>query len=409
MQSILVLTSTYPRWNGDTEPAFVHQLNRQLSRNYDITVLAPHYPGARRSEVMDGIRVVRFRYCLPAAERLAYDGGILTNLKKNRLKLLLVPLFLVSQLVNAWILCRRHDFALIHAHWIIPQGVMALWARRLCGRRLPVLSTSHGGDLFSLRRTPLKQLKQYVVRQADHMTVVSRAMRDHLHAMGCPDDTISVQSMGVDLQGTFLPDPAINKRRDLVFVGRLVEKKGVVTLIEAMADLAGEFPQLSLTIVGDGPDRPALEGLATARGVRGQIVFTGAVPNDSVPGYYQSARIAVVPSVVARDGDQEGLGLVAVEALGCGCATIVSDLPALRDVVRDDQNGLVFHAGDAAHLAECIRRLLTDQDLYSRLTGQARPSVLDRFDWQPTGRAYLTIVDRLVQHSNDGPDDGTET
>ena len=396
MQSILVLTSTYPRWSGDTEPAFVHLLGKQLADKYKITVLAPHYPGARRHEVMDGIEIYRYRYCLPTAEHLAYDGGILTNIRNNRLKLLLVPLFLLSQLTSAWILCRRHNFSLIHAHWIIPQGVIALWTRHLSGKDLPVLCTSHGGDLFSLRKGLLENLKKYVVRRADHVTVVSHAMRERLQAMGCAGDSISVQSMGVDLQGTFVPDIRVAKTRDLVFVGRLVEKKGVATLIEALGQLVADFPQLTMTIVGDGPDRAALEQLAQSRGLKGQIEFAGSIPNPEVPAFYQSARIAVVPSVVARGGDQEGLGLVAVEALGCGCATIVSDLPALRDVIRHGENGLVFKAGDADELANQIRNLLSDEQLLTRLSIQSRPSVLDRFDWQTVGSAYRTIIEDAI-------------
>ncbi|MDX1696669.1 MAG: glycosyltransferase, partial [Thiohalobacterales bacterium] len=338
MRSILVLTSTYPRWHGDTEPAFVHLLNRQLARGFSITVLAPHYPGARRHEHMDGIEIYRFRYFFPAGERLAYDGGIITNIRKNRFKLLLAPLFVLSQLISTLALCRKHDFSLIHAHGVIPQGVVALLARRLLRSRIPVIATSHGGDLFSLQQGLLQSLKRYVFRHADMTTVVSEAMRQQLRAMGCAVDTVSVQSMGVDLQDTFVPEPVTTRNRDLVFVGRLVEKKGVGTLIQALQILSQDYPELSLCVVGDGPDRPALEKLAQSLGVAGRVEFTGPVPNTGVPDYYRSARIAVVPSIVAADGDQEGLGLVAVEALGCGCATIVSDLPALRDVITDGDN-----------------------------------------------------------------------
>ena len=396
MRTILVLTSTYPRWHGDTEPAFVHYLCRQLAADYRVVVLAPHYPGARRHEVIDGIEVYRFRYFFPAAEHLAYDGGIITNIRKNRLKLLLVPFFLLSQLFNAVRLARRHDISLIHAHWIIPQGLIALLVRRLSGRNIPVLSTSHGGDLFSLRTGLLESLKKHVLRNSDAVTVVSTTMKQRLQSMGMGTDTVSVQSMGVDLQHSFAPDSSATRTRDLVFVGRLVEKKGIASLLEAMRMLAADHPDLTLAIVGDGPDRPMLEQLATDLEVSEHIEFTGSVPNNEVPAYYRSARIAVVPSVVAADGDQEGLGLVAVEALGCGCATVVSDLPALRDVVTDGENGLVFRSGDAGDLAAKIRLLLTDTALFSRLVDRGRLSVLDKFDWQTVGAGYRTLIERVI-------------
>ena len=131
MKSILVLASTYPRWENDTEPLFVHYLNEQLSREYRVIALIPHYPGASRQEEMDGVHVHRFRYFLPVGERLAYDGGIIQNLKRNRLKLLLVPFFLISQYIYTLTLCRKYKISLIHAHWVIPQGLLALLARSL--------------------------------------------------------------------------------------------------------------------------------------------------------------------------------------------------------------------------------------------------------------------------------------
>ncbi len=398
MRSILVLTSTYPRWEGDTDPAFVHFLCRQLSSKYRVIVLAPHYPGAQHREVVDGIDVHRFRYFLPFAEKLAYDGGIIENLKRNPLKWLLVPFFLVSQGFNMVLLARRHKVSLIHAHWIIPQGLLAVLGRqlRLLPKRIKILCTSHGGDLFSLQGGLLQTLKRYTLHRSDHTTVVSTAMRDHLLGMGCQTRNVSVQSMGVDLTNRFVPNPGKQPKYDIAYVGRLVEKKGVSTLLDAVKLLTETHPGLTVTLVGDGPERQALEQQVDTLGINQHITFLGAISNDRVPAIYQAARIAVVPSIVAADGDQEGLGLVAVEALGCGCATVVSDLPALADVVTHGENGLVFKAGDAAQLAECLAMLLGDPDLHGQLTHNALASVIDKFDWQAVGDRYLDIIGQCI-------------
>jgi glycosyltransferase involved in cell wall biosynthesis len=361
-----------------------------------VIVLAPHYPGASRREEMNGVVVYRFRYFFPFAEHLAYDGGILTNLKRNRLKLLLVPFFVIAQFGMLVRLCRKYHISLIHAHWFIPQGLLAVLGRKMLFRDARVLSTSHGADLFALRGGILTGLKRYVARHSDHVTVVSNAMKRRLLEMGCDPETISVQPMGVDLRQQFVPDPGIGKRIDLVFVGRLVEKKGVATLLEAFSRLHTDFPALKLAIVGDGPERNTLQALADKLGVARQVEFAGAVENSQVPVWYQSSRIAVIPSVVAADGDQEGLGLVAVEALGCGCATIVSDLPALGDVVTDGENGLVFRAGDAQDLAAKIRRIVSNNALYEQLVRNGNRSVAAKFDWQQVGRSYLEIIEQCL-------------
>jgi glycosyltransferase involved in cell wall biosynthesis len=398
MRSILVLTSTYPRWQGDTEPAFVHFLCRQLTGKYRVIVLAPHYPGSLGKETIEGVLVYRFRYFFPFAEKLAYDGGIIANLKNNILKWLLVPFFIASQFIHMILLARKYKVSLIHAHWVIPQGLMAVLSRQLhlIPKTIRILCTSHGGDLFSLQGGFLQSMKRFTFRHSDHATVVSTAMRDHLNNMGCSTENISVQSMGVDLTRQFVPDKNAVKIRDIIYVGRLVEKKGVSTLINSIKLLNKDYPALKVTLVGDGPERSSLVQQCRQLGIDKQIEFTGSIANDRVPKFYQSAKIAIVPSIVASDGDQEGLGLVAVEALGCGCATIVSDLPALSDVVKHGDNGLVFGAGDAVELQDRIDAVLSNESLYNHLTGNGRQSVIDKFDWHTVGARYLAIMEQCI-------------
>ena len=398
MRSILVLTSTYPRWQRDTEPAFVHFLCRQLTGKYRVIVLAPHYPGSLRKETVEGVLVYRFRYFFPFAENLAYNGGIIANLKNNILKWLLVPFFLASQFIHMILLARKYKVSLIHAHWIIPQGLLAVLSRqlRLIPKNIRVLCTSHGGDLFSLQGGFLQSLKRFTFRHSDHVTVVSTAMRDRLISMDCSTENISIQSMGVDLTTQFVPDRNAVKTRDIIYVGRLVEKKGVSTLIDSIKLLKKDYPALKVTLVGDGPERSTLAQQCQQLGIDKQVEFAGPIPNNRVPEFYQSAKIAVVPSIVAADGDQEGLGLVAVEALGCGCATIVSDLPALSDGVKHGDNGLVFGAGDAVELQDRIDAVLSNESLYNHLTGNGRQSVIDKFDWHRVGARYLAIMEQCI-------------
>ena len=402
MQSILVLTSTYPRWQGDTEPAFVHFLCKELAREYRVIVLAPHYPGASQHEEIDGVLVYRFRYFFPFAEHLAYDGGIISNLKNNRLKMLLVPFFLASQSFYMLLLARRYKVSLIHAHWIIPQGLLAILSRqlRLIPKNIRILCTSHGGDLFSLQGGFLQSLKRFTFRHSDHVTVVSTAMRDRLIRMDCSTENISIQPMGVDLTRQFIPDKNAAKTRDIIYVGRLVEKKGVSTLIDSIKLLKKDYPALKVTLVGDGPEKSTLAQQCQQLGIDKQVEFAGPIPNDRVPEFYQAAKIAVVPSIIAKDGDQEGLGLVAVEALGCGCATIVSDLPALSDVVIHGENGLVFSTGNSIELKDSIRSILDDESLYNRLVNNSHQSVIEKFDWQPVGKRYIEIIEQCISAPN---------
>ncbi|MBT8092678.1 MAG: glycosyltransferase [Gammaproteobacteria bacterium] len=400
---LLVLTSTYPRWEGDTEPRFVEALSYELAGAFDVMVLVPHCKGALPEETFTSngrsIEVRRFRYCPDALETLAYDGGMLFRLRRNPLRVLLLPFFLLAQGVAAFRLHRERGFDAVHAHWIMPQGFVVAILSVLTRRFPPALVTSHGGDLYGLRGPVFERLQRWILGSADGVTVVSHAMQDYCEEHRLAPGKTIVQSMGVDLEGMFTPGETAHRRDGLVFVGRLVEKKGVEYLIEAMAILAPDYPQLKLTIVGDGPLRESLTALADSRGLGDRVRFLGSVRNEQVPGYLRTAVIFVMPSVVAASGDQEGLGLVAVEAQGCGCAVVASDLAAVRDTVIDGQTGLMAKPADAADLAGKIALLLDDDILCKSLAESGRRHALLEFNWSAVGSRYSEIISGLIEDS----------
>lgn len=390
MKKVLVLTTTYPRWRGDTEPAFVHNLCRELAGEFEVTVLAPHASGCQYSEQLDGVTVRRFRYLPFGWQKLAYDGGIVPKLKQSPWLALQVPFLFLSMFMHALYLCRKENIHVIHAHWLMPQGLIAVIIKKVLRQKLQVITTSHGADLFSLKAPLLQKLKVYVIRHSDTTTVVSQAMRDFCKNILKVDKQIIVQSMGVDCQQVFVDRTAFSARSGMVFVGRLVEKKGCALLLEAFALLLRHYPDEKLTIVGDGFERAALEARVINLGISHAVSFIGAVPADQVAGYYNHARVAVMPSMVASDGDQEGLGLVAAEALACGCITITSDLPAVQDV--HDQPQLQFHSGDADSLFQRLFAVYADMPLAQQLSSELQKRVLEKFDWQAVGQAYCKLM-----------------
>ncbi|MFO7684762.1 MAG: glycosyltransferase family 4 protein [Desulfobacterales bacterium] len=394
--SILVLSSTYPRWQGDAEPPFVHELSRRLANQFDVHVLAPHAPGSRTRETLDGVFVHRFRYAPGRFESLAYQGGILANLKKSPLMVGLVPFFFIAQLLATVQLLVKLHIDIVHAHWIFPQGLTALLARTLSGRRVRVLCTSHGGDLYGLRGSIFLFIKKWVAARCDHLTVVSRSMREDLLQLGAVKNKISVIPMGVDLQHRFVPPKKPAPLSSLLFVGRLVEKKGLRYLLAAMPEITERFPDSHLTVVGDGPDRTNLEKLYHNLGIQGRVKFLGSLPNEELPFLYQQAGIVVFPSVVSGDGDREGFGLVLVEAMGCGCAAVVTDLPAMRDIVDQGKSGFIVAQRDAKAIAGAVLRLQRDQDLADALAGEGRRKTLDRFDWELVSSRYSTLLKSMA-------------
>jgi glycosyltransferase involved in cell wall biosynthesis len=394
--AVLVLTSTYPRWKGDVEPPFVHELARRLTDSFDVHVLAPHAPGSKRREILEGVHVHRFRYGLAGWERLAYQGGILANIKKSPVLCGLVPFFLAAQLLAAIHLLIRQPIHVIHAHWIFPQGMVALLARALSRSKAKVLCTSHGGDLYGLKKAIFSRVNKMVAAACDHLTVVSHSMRVDLMKLGVESRKISVISMGVDLRRRFVPPSVPSRAESLLFVGRLVEKKGLRYLLEAMPKILTPFPQAHLTVVGDGPNRFELEDLASDLGLRMRVRFLGAFKNEELPAVYQRAGVVVFPSMVSDDGDREGFGLVLVEALGCGCACVVTDLPAMMDIVQNNRTAMVVRQKKPEELADAILTLMSNAGLRSAMAAEGRKHVLKRFDWDIITAQYRSTVLRLT-------------
>ena len=393
---LLILTSTFPRWQDDEDPPFVFELCDRLKAEYDIHVLAPHFPGASKKEDFNGIHVKRFRYFFDPLERLAYHGGILAKLKKNPFQYGLLPFFFMGELFALIKLLRHHRFHLIHAHWLIPQGLVAVLACYLTGSKIPLLFTSHGGDLFGLQGIIMNRIKRWVILKSHALTVVSRNMIEAVERLGATHKKIYVIPMGVDLKTRFVPAETTRINDNLLFVGRLVEKKGLHYLIHAMPLILKRHPQATLLIAGDGPEKINLMKECENLGINGNVRFLGAVKNELLPALYQTSGVLVFPSVIADDGDREGFGLVLVEALGCECPVIVTDLPAMQDIIEDGKTGLVVPQKNIRKLAEKVILLLDDQKLRESLGREGRRHVLRNFDWMIIAEKYRKLIETIA-------------
>lgn len=389
---LLVLASTYPRWADDPEPGFVHELSKRLADRFEVTVICPHAPGALPREAMESVEVIRYRYAPAPLQTLVNDGGIITNLRRQPWKWLLVPGFLLSMTWSTWRTLRREQPDAIHAHWLLPQGLVAasLWLER---RTPPFLVTSHGADLFALKARPLQCAKRFVARRAAAITVVSAAMRNELARIGVNTGKITVQSMGVDLTTRFTPDLSIERSRDeILFVGRLVEKKGLRYLIDAMPAILQARPSTYLTVAGFGPEEEERRAQVQRLGLQGKVHFVGPMRQAQLPALYRRAAVFVAPFVRAASGDQEGLGLVAVEAAGCGCPVVISDLPMVRQVFPDDTLAFFVPPADPAALGARILTALESPTAAAACAAAARTAITPRFDWSVIARGYADAL-----------------
>jgi len=214
-------------------------------------------------------------------------------------------------------------------------------------------------------------------------------MRDRLLELGADPDTTVVLPMGADVIGIRpLAAAAVRRPGQILFVGRLVEKKGVSVLLAALRLL--NETGYDLHLVGDGPLRSQLTSESSGLSAS----FVGALEREALAAEYGAASIAVFPSVAAASGDQDGLPVALLEAMSTGCAIVASDLPGLRDAVEDGKSGLLTPPGSAEELAKALGRLLHDPQLRDRL-GQAAATRAESFSVNVIGGRYVALLDEL--------------
>jgi len=328
--------------------------------------------------------VHRYRYAPASIETLVNDGGINGNLKKSPWKWLLVPGFLLAQWCHTVWLIRRLKPHIVHAHWIIPQGLVLSMAR-LFTAKVPFILTSHGADLFTLKSGMMSRLKAWILKHASFITVVSDPMRQQALKLGAVADQVAVMPMGVDFEKFTPSTEVVRNPNEILFVGRLVEKKGLVYLIRALVRVRQEIPDVRLTIIGFGPEEESLRKLSAELGLVSHIDFLGPKSHEELISYYRLASLFVAPFVEAADGDQEGLGLVTIEAIACGCPVLIGNVQAVRN--------MPISLVDCRNVDELSSAILESLRISNRAVNETQRKLIEQhFSWEFISKNYIEIL-----------------
>ncbi len=262
------------------------------------------------------------------------------------------------------------------------------FARRVLRRRVLVLC--HGDDLAAApgeeRRAALRAAHRVVAASA-------HAARRLAGPFGVDPARIATIPNGVALElfQPRAPDPALRARlglegrRVLLAPTRLVARKGVDRLIAALPAVLARHPGAALLVVGDGPQRPALEAMAAGLPVR----FAGAVPAAAMPAFYALAEIVALPNR-AEPGEEDGLPLVILEAQACGRPVLGGRAGGTPEAIADGETGLLVEGNDAGAIAAALCRLLDDPALAGRIAAVGLASAR-RQGWEARAAAFLAL------------------
>ncbi|MEZ5617034.1 MAG: glycosyltransferase [Rhodocyclaceae bacterium] len=277
---------------------------------------------------------------------------------------------------------------LIHAHFGIDGVAIWPYARSL---GLPLFITLHGYDINTYRawwedghgghsnRNYPRQLLSLANNSKVHFIAVSQAIRQRAIDFGIPEEKITVSYIGIDTD-QFKPSgmPVTQRRKRILFVGRMVEKKAPLLMVHAFEQIRGHIPDAELVMVGDGPLRARAEQLA--RTLRLPVMFAGVMTGEQVLGQLSESRVLCLPSVTAANGDAEGFGMVLLEAQACGVPVVSSARGGSTEGILEGITGFACPENDLNCLANRLERCLVDDRLAENMSHAAVSFMRDRFD-----------------------------
>lgn len=370
MRRTLLVTNDYPPRAGGIQ-SYVQALAQRLPAD-DLVVYAPAWPGATEFDARQPFPVVR------------HPGS------------LMLPVRTVARRARSLVAEHRLD-----AVWFGAAAPLALLTPglRRAGVRRAVAST-HGHEVGWSMLPVSRQALGAIGRQVDVVTFVSRYARGRIAAAVGPLAVLEYLPPGVDTD-VFRPDAAarstvrsalgLGDRPVVACISRLVARKGQDMLIRALPDILRTVPDAVLLIVGDGPDRTALERRVGAAGLSAHVLFTGAVPWDELPAHYAAADVFAMPCRTRGRGlDVEGLGIVFLEASATGLPVVAGRSGGAPETVQTDRTGVVVDGRDVAAIAAAVTRLLVDRPLARRWGAAGREWITTTWDWQRS-------ADRLAQ------------
>jgi len=372
---ILHVVTAFPRGPEDViVPWLVELIVRQRAAGQEVEVFTSAYRGGGNTEYRH-IPVHRFRYAPARWEDLTHDEAAPDRMRRSLLYKLLPLPYVLAGMWSIWRHCRRNHYDVVHVHWPVPHALFG-WA---AGERL--VTSWYGVELRWVQSSLpwLRWFVRWALRISDVVVAISSYTAGEIARFARTPVRVIPYTLGF-ASGPVARLPSQGGGLRILFVGRLVERKGVTHLIEAVRRLPPDS-RPRLTVIGDGPERTSLEAQIARDGVSDRVTVRGRVSEAELKDAYASSDVLVLPSILDARGDTEGLGVVLLEAMSYGVPVIGSNLGGITDIVRDGETGLLVPPGDPGQLAAALQRLARDRDLSQRLGAAGRKHVAAAFGW----------------------------
>jgi L-malate glycosyltransferase len=357
---VCFVPTMFPKHKGDYYGSFVFDDARMLvKKGLEVHVVTQHNPSIPYNEIMDGIHVHRFKWLEPKEfKALVHFNGLIDYLR--------LLTYLISLFFNLLITVRKYDIDIIHAHSVVPTGLMGVIVAKIV--RKPIVITSHGMDITNFENSSFFiKLIMFSLNNCDKTVAVSKDLAKKIRSLGIHQSNITVLKNGVDIN-RFKPFKNKNIREKykikdkeilILFVGYLDTFKGIFEMMNAFSKINKDDDLVKLMIVGTGPQEEELKSRVINLDLEKSVIITGNVAPSDIHKYYQAADIFVLPSHT----DAGGPPVVFIEAMACGLPVIGTAVGGIPEGIENGANGFIVSPKNGNELAKKLKILIKNEDL----------------------------------------------
>jgi len=370
---IYSLTTSYVESSISERSHFVHVLNSELvNLGFNVKTITPHSIGLPEKETRDGVIIKRFRY-LP--EKYQINSLSIPEAVKSKTGIIKVILMTMNFFIFAFVECLKEQPEIFHGHWAFPGGFLAFRLSRIFRKKCFI--TVHGSDIPLLHR--FKFIKKIVVHSLNNSSFVianSKYVKDGLINLGVKNNKIVIirvppdfveHGQSVDELKKFKRNFVGDSSKIVLFVGRLVEVKGVEYLIKSFLEI--QNLNIHLIISGNGVLMEKLENLTKSLNLESKITFFGRANSTELGLLYGISDVLVCPSIIYPKGANDACPLVVPEAMEFGIPVIASTF------INNEINGLLVKEKDPKAIASAITRIISDNELKKRIVENSKETV----------------------------------
>src|SRR3989344_166641 len=389
---VCFVTTSFPAYQGDIQSPFIYQLAKHLAqRKVDLTVICPNYKKSKaKNEVMEGIKVKRFSY-FPRFLQTLTEKGRIASFKNNHWSLLQLPCFLKAMIWKTWKESKNVD--LIHCQWAL-SGIAGVIGKKL--RKKPLVVSLRGEDLKALHNPLMKPIFKWVINNADYITSNNEF---HINQVKPLKKQVQVIRNGVDAAlFKIRPKQAMRKKLNLaqsktlvLFVGWLVERKGIQYLIDAIPEVIRKHEEVEFIIIGEGNLQQTLMQKVKRENLQQYVKFLGKKSQAQVAEYMSAADIFVLPSLY------EGMPNVVMEAFASGLPVIATDVCGTAELVLHKGNGLLIKPKNPREITQSLLTFLQNKQLMSRYAKAAQQTIQKQhLTWDKCAEGHIKLYKKII-------------